>query len=61
MWGKFNLFSSLLKGTCAYSQLFTYLCSLHYLQSYMNCHQPKLANGLTSNKEANLVIFETAL
>ncbi|XP_017337542.1 multidrug resistance-associated protein 4 isoform X1 [Ictalurus punctatus] len=30
-------------------------------EAYMNCHQPKLANGLTSNKEANLVIFETAL
>ncbi|KAF4079997.1 hypothetical protein AMELA_G00165440 [Ameiurus melas] len=30
-------------------------------EAYMNCHQPKLANGLTSSKEANLVIFETAL
>ncbi|MCI4375688.1 hypothetical protein PGIGA_G00112330 [Pangasianodon gigas] len=30
-------------------------------QAYMNCRQPNLANGLTSNKEANLVIFETAL
>ncbi|XP_053085621.1 multidrug resistance-associated protein 4 isoform X4 [Pangasianodon hypophthalmus] len=30
-------------------------------QAYMNCRQPNLANGLTSSKEANLVIFETAL
>ncbi|KAI5613509.1 multidrug resistance-associated protein 4 [Silurus asotus] len=30
-------------------------------QAHMNSHQPKLANGLTSSKEANLVIFETAL
>ncbi|XP_060724517.1 multidrug resistance-associated protein 4 isoform X3 [Tachysurus vachellii] len=30
-------------------------------QAYMNCRQPKLANGLTSSKEVNLVIFETAL
>ncbi|MCJ8729846.1 hypothetical protein PDJAM_G00111100 [Pangasius djambal] len=30
-------------------------------QAYMNCRKPNLANGLTSSKEANLVIFETAL
>ncbi|KAI4886639.1 hypothetical protein NFI96_012768 [Prochilodus magdalenae] len=30
-------------------------------QAYMNRSRPNLANGLTSSKEANLVIFETAL
>ncbi|KAL7825704.1 hypothetical protein SRHO_G00334420 [Serrasalmus rhombeus] len=30
-------------------------------QAYMNCSRPNLSNGLTSSKEASLVIFETAL
>lgn len=30
-------------------------------QAHMNCRQQKMANGLTTSKEANLIIFETAL